>query len=89
MYLAQKDEMKQKRNAKFVSQELVKHGMDQSRFDKMIVKYIINGLQPLRSVEDESFKQLIFGKYILIYEVILMHIFPFHSMLILVIYRHG
>lgn len=63
MYLAQKDEMKQKRNSKCVSQELVKHGMDQDRFDKMIVKYIINGLQPLRSVEDESFKQLIFGKY--------------------------
>lgn len=64
MYLAQKVEIKRKRNSKRAQTTFVRHGIDQDRFDKMIVKYVINGLQPLRSVEDESFQQLIFGKYI-------------------------
>lgn len=89
MYLAQKDEVKQKRNSKLVTQALVKRGIDQQRFDKMIVQYIINGLQPLGSVEDESFKQLIFGKYILVHESISMHIFPLNSTVIFDFHRHG
>lgn len=88
MYLAQKDEIKDKRNPKLATTTFVKHGIAQDRFDKMIVKFIINGLQPLRSVEDESFKQLIFGKTILIYAIVWLHVFSFNSMLPFY-YRHG
>lgn len=40
----------------------VKRHIDQDEFDKIVIKYIINGIQPLRSVEDASFKEYTYGK---------------------------
>lgn len=64
MYLAQKDEIKHQRNSKSATHTPGKRGIEQDLFDKMVIKYIIDGIQPLRSVEDDSFKQLILGRCI-------------------------
>lgn len=66
MYLSQKDATKNKKKSEIRKQTSSKHGMSQDCFDKMVIRYIIDGIQPLRTVEDGSFKELVFGKYICI-----------------------
>lgn len=58
------DGNKHQQKPKSATQTSNKIGMPQDRFDKMVTKYIINGIQPLRAVEDDSFKELMFGNYI-------------------------
>lgn len=43
--------------------------IDQSQLDKIVTKFIINGIQPLRSVEDESFREYTFSKYLCAIEI--------------------
>lgn len=59
MYLTQKNVGK---HHKQLTQTSVKCGIDQDCFDKMVIRYIVNGIQPLRTVEDDSFKELVLGK---------------------------
>lgn len=59
MYLKQKNVGK---HHKQLTQTSVKCGIDQDCFDKMVIRYIVNGIQPLRTVEDDSFKELVLGK---------------------------
>lgn len=63
MYLTQKDENKNRKKSGHTTQNKGnKHGIEQDCFDRMVVKFIINGIQPLRTVEDESFKDFVLGK---------------------------
>lgn len=73
MYLLQKDEEKLKRtlqysevtatNSNTLPTIAAATSLGQERFDEMIIKYIVDGIQPLNSIEDSSFQNLLFGKY--------------------------
>lgn len=63
MYCVQKNQGKQQKQSKQLSQIPNKCGIGQDCFDQMVIKYIINGIQPLRSVEDASFKELVLGNW--------------------------
>lgn len=53
---------KHQQKSKSATHKSDKSCISQDHFDKMVTKYIINGIQPY--VEDESFKELMFGNYV-------------------------
>lgn len=57
-YIAQKQDNALKKPTKYVR----KSEMDQQKFDDVVMRFIIKGLQPLRIVEDESFIAYTNGK---------------------------
>lgn len=63
MYTKQKNAGKHQKQKKQLMHTSITNGISQDCFDQMVIKYIINGLQPLRTVEDESFKEFVLGKF--------------------------
>lgn len=63
MYIKYTAEKKDSKKPQMSKQRSTKRSIDQDELDQIVIKYIINGIQPLRSVEDESFKEYTYSKY--------------------------